>query len=440
MTSDATAQGSGGPPPRRPARILRNALSNYAYVLVMGLALLAFTPIYVRTLGASEWGLVALCMTLQAFFQLLDLGMSQVMPREVAQNTSGARRVFRIFLAVYGGLAVLVGVGGQFLAGSVAHGLGTPDTASDLEQAFRLVMLQFMFQFTNNAAIGYWNGLEQQHRANVRLALFGLTKHCGALAAVTLVEPSVLAYMIPFAAVAAVECTTNLGKVWRTPATASASLQAAEGAGRTTTQMLRSAAGFSGAVLVGMLTTQIDRLYLARSVPTEAFGAYVVAVNLALAMMQLVSPLQRAFTPRVMAGGAEGRRALRRLLKMMLLVAVLPCLLLAAFAEPLFKLWLSNPAVAETGYPAFRWIVVAVAMNAVYSIAYLELLRSNRFTTVTALNLMILGSQVVFLWAIGSSLGLLAGAGTWLVCGAIQLAFALWLWGTTRRSAEGQRP
>jgi O-antigen/teichoic acid export membrane protein len=425
MTSDATAQGSGGPPPRRPALILRNALSNYAYVLVMGVALLAFTPIYVRTLGASEWGLVALCMTLQAFFQLLDLGMSQVMPREVAQNPSGARRVFRIFLAAYGGLAVLVGIGGQFLAGSVAQGLGTPENAADLEQAFRLVMLQFMCQFSNNAAIGYWNGLEQQHRANVRLAGFGLAKHCGALAAVTLVEPSVLAYMTPFAAVAAVECATNLGTVWRAPTTASASVQPKEGAVRTTAQMLRSAAGFSAAVLVGMLTTQIDRFYLARSVSTEAFGAYVVAANLALAMMQLVSPLQRAFTPRVMAGGAEGRRALRRLLKMLLLVAVLPCLLLATFAEPLFKLWLGNPTVAEIGYPAFRWIVVAVAMNAIYSAAYLELLKNNAFGKVAILNAIILASQVAFLLIFGNSLGLEAGYSCWLICCGMQILFAI---------------
>ena len=51
---------------RRWQTVLENVLANYAYVGLMAAVTIFLTPLYVRTLGPTEWGVVALCLTVQA--------------------------------------------------------------------------------------------------------------------------------------------------------------------------------------------------------------------------------------------------------------------------------------------------------------------------------------------------------------------------------------
>lgn len=410
-------------PVSRARLLLENTVANYAYVILMGVVTVVLTPIYVRTLGPSQWGMVALCMTLQGILLMLDLGISQVMPREIARaGRSTAGVLYRQFLGLYLTIGVVVGLGGQAIAPEVTALLaGTPAPDADLVLATRLVMVQFMFQFANNAAIGYWNGLELQKQANLRLAAFGVLKHGAALLAITRLDASVVAYMVPFALVCAIEFGANLVAVRASgrarPATATT--------GPTTAELLRTISGFSVAVVPGMLTSQIDRIFLARTVPPDAFGAYVVAANLALAMLQLQAPLQRAFGPRIMRADADSPRTTRQLLGLVLAFCVLPCLLMAALAVPLMQLWLGVSDIASNAAPVFRWVLVAVAMNAVYSVAYLHLLRSDAYAKVAGLNAGIVLLQALALAMFGEHLSLMAGAMSWLICGSVQLLVAL---------------
>lgn len=404
---------------RKRFTLIENVIANYAYLIVMGLSTLIATPIYVRSLGAAEWGMVALCMTLQGVLLLLDLGLTQVMPREVARHGHGlAHHVYRGFLKLYGLPAVAVGIGGQFFAPQIAEYLiGPGPQLHDFTVAVRLALVQFMFQFSNNAAIGLWNGLEMQRLASVRLASFGLVKHSLALLLVTQWSPQVLSYMVPFAVVCGAEFTANWLRIRR-----SMPRQQIVGGGSAINMRatLVSVAGFSGAVLIGMLTGQVDRIFLARNVPTEAYGAYVVCANLALSMMQLYVPLHRAFLPRLMAPG-RSTRSLGVLFASVCALCVAPCLVGAWAATPILELWIGRAEVVQSGAPVLRWILVAMAMNGVYSVAHLLMIKQDYFGRLAALNALILLTQVVFLLVWGQQLELLAGAGSWLICGGLQM-------------------
>ena len=87
------------------------------------------------------------------------------------------------------------------------HNPGSPGSApidADLSSALTIGLVQFVCQFSNNAALGYWNGLERQRLANARAAVFLLAKHALALLGVSLYWPSALAYLLPFAAIGAI--------------------------------------------------------------------------------------------------------------------------------------------------------------------------------------------------------------------------------------------
>lgn len=386
----------------------------------MGVVLLALTPIYIKLLGARQWGLVALCMTLQSILYLLDLGLSQLMPREVAKDKDNAAQTFYYFLRLYTAIGAIAGFLSFLAAGYIARLFGVATEGNpEVTSAFRLVSLQFFFQFANGAAVGYWNGMERQRKANLRLAGFALLKHILALTTIKIATPDVVSYMTGFAVASAVEAIFNLSSV------VCQTRAARKRRGDSPTNALRSALGFGIAVLIGTLTSQIDRFYLARTVAPEYLGAYIVAANLALAMLQLAQPLQKSFTPQIMQGGPNVRGTLRKLLRLTFLVSILPCLIMAALAEHIFTLWLRDTFVATQGYPIFRILVIAVALNAIYGVVYLDLLRRDLYWKVTILNLAILCCQILFLTALGPDLGITAGAISWLICSGIQISFSV---------------
>src|SRR6478736_2251001 len=63
-----------------------NILANYASQMYVAAAGFLLTPIYIRYMGSEAYGLVSLFVTLQAWFQLLDFGISPTLARETARR------------------------------------------------------------------------------------------------------------------------------------------------------------------------------------------------------------------------------------------------------------------------------------------------------------------------------------------------------------------
>lgn len=418
--------------------LLENIIANYAYVLVMGLVTLAVTPVYIRELGSTHWGIVALCMTAQGALLLLDAGLGQIMPREIARatTTGHAWHAYSMALRLYAVIAIFACVVGQLSVTSLTNALLPSNVAAQLqlEQSLRLVLLQFLFQFPNNAAIAYWNGTEQQKTSSIRLASFAIAKHGAALVLVTWWQPTAVAYMLPFAVVSAVEFAANTLRVARASRRDDASSPAVPvsiGA------LLVSTGGFSVAVILGMLTAQVDRLYLARSVSVELFGIYVVASNLALTLMHLQGPIQRAFLPRIVISERPPWKLISQMLGLSSLVCLLPCVVIALLAHPILLLWLSDPVIAQAGAPVFQLIAVSVGLNGLYGCIYTLFIRDNQHTRVIALNVFILAAQFAFLFVFTDRLSIVAGGWAWLLCSIIQATFGLVTLVLLRRAHHG---
>ena len=172
--------------PKPPApHPIANVIANYGYLAFLALIPVFAVPLYLHLLGTAVWGSVALCLTFQGFLFSLDMALGPLMLRDVARAAAGASApwAYRRFLGIYAGAAAAVFALGMvvlalFAAYRAAH---AQPISADTLCALRLALVQFLFQFSNNAAIGYWNGLERQRLANLRLAAFTLAKHATAL-------------------------------------------------------------------------------------------------------------------------------------------------------------------------------------------------------------------------------------------------------------------
>ncbi len=403
-------------------RLIENLISNYGYIALLALIPLVAVPLYLRLLGAAGWGSVALCLTLQGFLFSLDMALGPLMLRDVARAAAhrSALRTYRRFLRIYAAASAFVFAVGLILLALVGEyrRIHAEPIAADTLWALRLALLQFFFQFINYAAIGYWNGLERQRLANLRLAAFTLAKHALALTLLFTVSAHAATYMGAFALVASIEFALNHRRIRREPEDAAVDAPAAP---------RHDVLAFAVAALLGLASAQIDRGYLVFALPAAEYGLYYLIGIPMLTLFSLQMPIQRAYLPRL-ATAVLPHRVAAEMLKVSLLLIAMPSLLLAAFPQPALGLWLHAPELAAKGASTFRLLMLTVAMNALFGPAVLLLLNRHRNAVIGVLNALILVVQCGLLIWLTPHLGMISGAFAWLACGLIQLASIPVIW------------
>ena len=417
----------------------QNILTNYLAVVWMGGLSIALIPLYLKRLGPDQWGLVAICMAIQGFLGLLDAGLGQIMPRDIAR-VAGDRfaeaRVFRVFSRSYLGLGFVGLVLGQAsVPWLIEHwfnqGQGVGDGA---DLALRLVLVQFMFQFSNNAHSGYWNGLQAQKLANFRQCAFGTAKHAGALALVYTWRADALAYLLPFALVSAIEWGGNRWTVRRgLGALVRIEVSAADFRG-----VAREAGVLALGVVIGMLVSQMDRIVLSRTVDAASFGRYVIVANLGLAFMQLQHPLMRAFFPRIVRADVGRHTASQwQLVLSVLVMCVLPCSLVAVLAPWVLEIWIGSQQMVAEGTAPLRLIIAAVAVNAIYHLIYQRMLAQSQGRLVVVINLVSLLAVTLLTVVSAQKYGIIAGGLAWMTGAVVQLGLGgLWILGQGRQRSK----
>ena len=92
-----------------------NLSSNLASRVLAAVVNLACIPIYIRVLGVSGYGVIGIWLTLEALANLLDLGLSPAMTRELAstarssEETQNLRDLVRTIEVIYWTVGLLIG-------------------------------------------------------------------------------------------------------------------------------------------------------------------------------------------------------------------------------------------------------------------------------------------------------------------------------------------
>ena len=405
----------------------------------MGGLTLALIPVYVHLLVPQQWGLVAACITFQGVLALLDAGLAQIMPRDMAIAGGNAVRegkVFRTFSRLY---LIVAGIGmlvAQLGAGWLAqHWLRVADIPHDyVEIVLRVAAAQFLFQFANNAHLGYWNGLQRQATANFSQCAFFTAKHLIALSLILLWKAEALAYLLSFMVISSLEWYTNRYFI-------TAQISRSEEAQLITLNDLlgaaRQAAGLAAGVLLGVFVSQLDRIILSRTVELEQFGRYIVVAQLGQAFLQLQYPIMRAFLPSLVVAeaGTNSERVSNRTLGLAVLgVGILPALLLATFAEPVLVLWTRDVSIAAEGALPLALIAIAVAFNSIFNIIFIHMVKSSAFHFL-AVGYFVAGVIIILIVPeCARTYGIVAGGLSWLVFCSVQLFFGVWWWLRQRRN------
>lgn len=410
--------------------IRADVLANYVSVIFAGSVTLLLIPVYARLMGAQAWGGLALCLAAQSLMQLWDLGLSQVVPRDVAQADSSPERkahLLRAYVRLYAGLAAAAVVSGLATAEWLGP-LWVPAMAGDesLKVGVRLAVLCGALQLLNGLPVSYWNGSRRQIFVVKRTCFFLMLRGAVNLGVVIFLDAGLEVFMWASLCAIGAECITNLLRFHRE--TGAFEFQRAGAV--SALQILTENRAISISIFMGALVSQADKMTLPRGLSVEEFGVYTMALALGLAFMQLQYPVMTAVYPRVAVD--PDMTLLRRSVLILVLVCVLPCLVAGAVAPWLLPLYVGKQGNGMPLVLTFDLILVSVGLNAVYHAFYQYMVSAGDGRWIAVANGLSLSWVFCVTLLLASTFGMVAGGLAWAGVSLIQLSVAIVWWHARR--------
>ncbi|HJV25442.1 MAG TPA: oligosaccharide flippase family protein [Aromatoleum sp.] len=354
------------------------AYAAQAYIALIGFLLL---PVYMDHLGPEAFGLVGFSMALQAWLQLLDLGMSSALSRELSLFRAGqydavlARAKIRALEWIFGTLSVMA-------AGALLIGRGaiastwfsierlTVDEVSSCVALMAVTAALRLFGGLYRAAL---TGMERQLRLNAVLSLFATAKALGVIPVLAYVSSSPQMFFAYQALVGALELVALGRAFYRVMPPAPASPLPHLAACRS---MLPTAGAVAAVSFLSLVITQLDKVLLPRFIPLSDFGRFTLVTAMAGGILIIAGPMGQILQPRMTILSAGQRDAeLRRLYSTASRLASALFFSvgggLAVFAEPIMWVWTGDRILAEGIAPTLTFYSLANAIVGVLTMPYL---------------------------------------------------------------------
>lgn len=361
----------------------KNIAANYiSQLYVAGIGILTL-PLYIKYMGAEAYGLVGFFSMLQAWFALLDLGLTPTIGRETARYRGGSmsalqyRQLFRalslifLFIAVCGGVTLLL------LAEHVANQwlnvkeLGMQQVVLAVQIMAVSVALRWMG--------GLYRGVVTGSEKLVWLSGFN-------------VIIATLRFIVVFATMAtygfapevffwhqlAVALLEVLGLWWMANLLLPDRRKLNEAIGWSFSPVrpvLKFALTIAFTSFVWVLVIQSDKLILSGILPLDDYGIFTLAVVVASGIMILSQPVSNVIMPRMARLYAEGKHeemihVYRSTTQLVCAVAGSASIVIAFFAEQLLFAWTGDQGIAKQAAPILRLYVLGYGVLVIAAFPY----------------------------------------------------------------------
>lgn len=424
-----------------------NILANYASQIYVTLIGIVMVPLYVKYMGAEAYGLVGFFAMLQAWFQLLDMGLTPTMARETARFNGGAsdalslRRLLRALEGIFIGIAVLgcaaMVAGSGAIASSWLKVQQLP--LAEVQHAILLMAVIVALRWVCGLYRGAINGFERL----VWLSGFNIAV---ATARFVLVIPlfmyvgtSPTEFFSYQLVVAMIELMVLVTKTYRL-------LPKANAGQRTPWQWapLRGLLKFSLTIAftssVWVLVTQTDKLLLSKLLPLADYAYFTLAVLVASGVMVISGPISAALLPRLTKLAAEGDEAglirlYRNATQLVGVIAIPAALVLAFFAEQVLWAWTGDAAIARSAAPVLTLYALGNGILALGAFPYyLQFAKGDLTLHLIGNALFVLLLIPALVWATWQY-GVIGAGYAWL--GANSVYFLIWVPKVHRRFVKG---
>lgn len=361
----------------------KNIIANYAsQIYVTGLGILTL-PLYIQHMGAEAYGLVGFFTMVQAWFGLLDVGLTPTIGRETARYRGGSmsplayRQLFRALSIIFSAIALL-GWGVLWLLADSASGnwlkveqLSTREVVIALHIMSASVALRWMGGLYRGVIAGserlVWLGGFNVAIATLRFIVVFFSMYLYGFTPVVFFWHQLV--------VALLEAT---GLLWMSYRLLPPIKNLDEPIGwsiKPVKPVLKFALSIAFTSSVWVLVTQTDKLILSGILPLAEYGYFTLAVLVASGIMVISGPVSSVIMPRMARLYAEGKhnemiQAYRKATQLVSIIAGSVAITIAFFAEPLLYAWTGSGELAEQSAPILRLYAIGNAFLAVGAFPY----------------------------------------------------------------------
>lgn len=357
--------------------ILANSVSQI-YVTVIGIVML---PFYLKYMGAEAYGLVGFFAMLQAWFLLLDMGLTPTMARETARfqgggtNALNLRLLLRSLEFVFFGIALLGGacivLGADFIAGHwlKAEKLPRDEVANGVRLMVLVVILRWIGEIYRGVIAGFermvWLGAFSSFIATARFVLV--------IPLFIWVGSGISEFFLFQLSVSTIEVLILMRKAYVLLPVVPA------GTVRWSWVPLRNVLNFSLmmalASVVWVTVSQTDKLLLSGLLSLADYGWFSLTVVAAGGVLVLAGPVAAALLPRLSALHAQGDEAAlislyRNATQWIGLVVWPVCGVLAAQAERVLWIWTGDAQLAARAAPTLSLYALGNGVMAIGALPY----------------------------------------------------------------------
>ncbi len=333
-------------------------------------------------MGAEAYGLVGFFAMIQAWFQLLDMGLTPTMARATAQYRGGTgnalnlRRLLRALEGIFVGVATLAG--GAFILFSEKLSVDWLNVQKlsheEVRNALMLVGIIVSLRWISGLYRGAVNGFEKM----VWLSAFNIIVASARFVLVVPVfifigtTPTVFfAYQLM---IALLELAILVMKVYRLlPKLTESSFMPWDW--RPLKDVLQFSLSIAFTSSIWVLVSQTDKLILSKLLPLGDYAYFTLAVLVAGGVTILSGPISTAVLPRLTRVAAEENgenfiRLYRTTTQLIGVVTIPAAVVLALFAEQLLWAWTGDIVVAHKAAPVMALYALGNSVLALAAFPY----------------------------------------------------------------------
>lgn len=421
----------------------RNFIAGLASSTWSALLGLAVVPLYLRYLGLEAYGLIGFFATMQALFQILDMGLAPTVNREIARSSvsghwQGARDLLRTLAVIYwlmaGAITLLMVLLGPVIAGYWL----TPKSLPPATVAHAVMLMGLVVACRWPVALyqGVLVGREALTTSSTISICMTSFASLGAVAILALVSPTIEAFFLWQAFAGLCYALVMRRWAWRAVGGSGGSaFKLAE-----VRRIMPFALSMGGVALSGVIFMQLDKILLSKLIPLEQFALYALATLVASGLYVLIIPLFNVIYPRfstLVAAGNEREliRSYRVGTRLSAIVLFPIAIVLGLFAEDLVRMWTGNAVIAHGVAPLIALLALGSALHGVMYFPFALQLAYGMPSLSLKINVILMVILVPLTFFLARTYGAVGGAAAWLVLHVLYVMLGTWM--THRRLLPG---
>lgn len=283
--------------------IKNGALLSYFSLFVTMLVALLYTPIMIRLLGQSEYGLYSLIGSIAAYFSIMDMGLGNAIVRYTARNRvvgdkSAEAKLNGMFFILYSVIGLLTLFIGLILLSKIDAMFGSSLSLIELKKA-KIMIIILIINFALSFPLSIFGSIMQAYERFIVIKLLAIIR--------TVITPLVtlpLLYL-GYGSVTMVVITTtiNIISLLYSVFYSFKYLNVSFYFGGIDFKLLKEILGYSFFVFLGVIVDQIywntDQFILGIVAGTIPVAVYAIAMQFIRIYMQFSTSISSMFLPRV---------------------------------------------------------------------------------------------------------------------------------------------